>query len=31
VFTIEQDERVDVWRVPHAERDIPAWMQGPEI
>jgi toxin ParE1/3/4 len=27
VFYIEGEHHVDVWRVLHAQRDIPAWMQ----
>jgi toxin ParE1/3/4 len=27
VFYIERDDNVDVWRVLHEERDIPAWMR----
>lgn len=27
VFYVEQGDHIDVWRVLHAERDIPAWMQ----
>lgn len=30
VFYVEHEDRVDVWRVLHARRDIPAWMQVPE-
>ena len=30
VFYIERDDHIDVWRVLHAQRDIPAWMQEPE-
>ena len=26
VFYVEQDDHIDVWRVLHAQRDIPAWM-----
>ncbi len=26
VFNFEHPERVDVWRVLHGRRDIPAWM-----
>ena len=26
VFYVERDEHVDVWRVLHAQRDIPSWM-----
>ncbi|AYF90545.1 type II toxin-antitoxin system RelE/ParE family toxin [Pseudomonas sp. DY-1] len=27
VFYIERDDHIDVWRVLHGIRDIPAWMQ----
>ena len=27
IFYAEQDTHVDVWRVLHAQRDIPAWLQ----
>lgn len=30
VFYIEREDRVDVWRVLHGQRDIPAWMQAPD-
>jgi toxin ParE1/3/4 len=30
VFYLEREEHIDVWRVLHAERDIPTWMQGPK-
>jgi toxin ParE1/3/4 len=30
VFYVERDEHIDVWRVLHAQRDIPARMQEPE-
>jgi toxin ParE1/3/4 len=30
VFYVESDNHVDVWRVLHASRDIPAWLQPPE-
>lgn len=30
VFYIEMDDHIDVWRVLHGERDIPAWMQQPD-
>lgn len=26
VFYVECDEHIDIWRVLHAQRDIPAWM-----
>ena len=25
-FYVEQDDRIDVWRVLHAQTDIPAWL-----
>ena len=27
VFYVERSDHVDVWRVSHGQRDIPAWMQ----
>jgi toxin ParE1/3/4 len=30
VFYIERTDHVDVWRILHAQRDIPTWMQQPE-
>lgn len=30
VFYIERADHIDVLRVLHGERDIPAWMQAPE-
>ncbi len=27
VFYVEHDTHVDVWRVLHGKRDIPAWLQ----
>ncbi|HSX95014.1 MAG TPA: type II toxin-antitoxin system RelE/ParE family toxin [Hydrogenophaga sp.] len=30
VFYIERDDHIDVWRVLHAKRDIPAWLAGEE-
>ncbi|MNQ47070.1 Plasmid stabilization system protein [compost metagenome] len=27
VFYIEREDHIDVWRVLHGMRDIPAWMQ----
>ncbi|WEX79740.1 type II toxin-antitoxin system RelE/ParE family toxin (plasmid) [Sinorhizobium numidicum] len=30
VFYRDQTEHVDVWRVLHARRDIPQWMQEPD-
>jgi toxin ParE1/3/4 len=29
-FYLEQAGHLDVWRVLHAKRDIPAWLQYPE-
>lgn len=26
VFYLERDDQIDVWRVLHAQRDIPSWM-----
>jgi toxin ParE1/3/4 len=31
VFYVEQTDHVDVWRVPHGERDIPAWMKDSSV
>lgn len=28
VFFFEHPEQIDVWRVLHASRDIPTWMQA---
>jgi toxin ParE1/3/4 len=30
VFYVECSDHVDVWRVLHWHRDIPAWMQEPD-
>ena len=30
VFYVERTDHIDVWRVLHGQRDIPAWMQTPE-
>jgi toxin ParE1/3/4 len=30
IFYIEREDHIDVWRVLHAHRDIPLWMQDPE-
>jgi toxin ParE1/3/4 len=27
IFYMEHDDHIDVWRVLHGQRDIPAWMQ----
>jgi toxin ParE1/3/4 len=29
VLYIERASHIDVWRVLHAERDIPVWMKDP--
>ncbi len=31
VFYMERETYIDVWRVLHAERDIPAWMKDPQV
>jgi toxin ParE1/3/4 len=28
IFYMEHADRIDIWRVLHAARDIPAWLQG---
>lgn len=30
VFYLEREDHVDVWRVLHGRRDIPAWMREPD-
>ncbi|HEX5373478.1 MAG TPA: type II toxin-antitoxin system RelE/ParE family toxin [Aquabacterium sp.] len=30
IFYMERTDHVDVWRVLHEQRDIPAWMQDAE-
>jgi toxin ParE1/3/4 len=30
IFYVERDDHVDVWRVLHEQRDIPAWMRTPD-
>jgi plasmid stabilization system protein ParE len=30
VFYVELGGVVDVWRVPHALRDIPVWLRDPD-
>lgn len=30
VFYVKQPDHLDVWRVLHAHRDIPAWLGTPE-
>lgn len=29
VFFVEHDDHIDVWRILHGARDIPAWMREP--
>ncbi len=29
-FYVEHDDHIDVWRVLHGHRDIPAWMRDPD-
>ena len=31
VFYVERPDHIDVWRVLHGQRDIPAWMREPDI
>lgn len=31
VFYVEWKDHIDVWRVLHGMRDIPAWMQDPDL
>jgi toxin ParE1/3/4 len=31
VFYVERPDHVDVWRVLHEQRDIPAWMQDADL
>lgn len=26
IFYLERDAHIDIWRVLHAQRDVPAWM-----
>ena len=30
VFYLERSDCIDVWRVLHGQRDIPAWMHEPD-
>lgn len=30
VFYVVRDDHIDVWRVLHGERDIPAWIPEPD-
>jgi toxin ParE1/3/4 len=29
VFYVEREDSIDVWRVLHGQRDIPAWIKEP--
>lgn len=31
VFYVDCDSHIDVWRVLHAERDIPSWLRDPGV
>lgn len=31
VFYVERSDHIDVWRVLHGVRDIPSWMQDPDL
>jgi len=31
IFYQERADMIDVWRILHAQRDIPSWMVEPEI
>lgn len=28
IFYVERSDHIDVWRVLHGQRDIPAWLSG---
>ena len=30
VFYVEHSDHIDLWRLLHGQRDIPAWMQEPD-
>jgi toxin ParE1/3/4 len=30
IFYVERADHIDVWRVLHQQRDIPAWMLSPQ-
>jgi toxin ParE1/3/4 len=30
VFYVEREDAIEIWRVLHAKRDIPAWLSEPE-
>lgn len=31
VFYVERADHIDVWRILHGHRDIPAWMRDPDV
>jgi len=31
IFYVELSDHIDVWRVLHGKRDIPAWMRDPDV
>ncbi|HEU4627584.1 MAG TPA: type II toxin-antitoxin system RelE/ParE family toxin [Steroidobacteraceae bacterium] len=31
IFYVERSNHIDVWRVLHGMRDIPTWMQDPDL
>lgn len=31
VFYVDRADHVDVWRILHGARDIPAWLRDPEV
>jgi toxin ParE1/3/4 len=31
IFYVEGPNHIDVWRVLHGQRDIPAWMHDPDV
>ena len=31
VFCVERTDHIDVWRVLHGMRDIPSWLQDPDL
>ena len=31
IFYVELAAHIDVWRILHAKRDIPAWLEDPDL
>jgi toxin ParE1/3/4 len=31
IFYVERPDHIDVWRVLHGQRDVPAWMRDPDV